>query len=94
MGFGGAVSAMVTSLKNNSRTKRKTFFEGNDVGLKNRELEMKTLLDKKATPEQLVKIRNEIIVRNRKEKIKSIILISIISLLIISAFLLFNSIYL
>ena len=56
MSFGGAVSAMVTSIKNNARPKRKTFFDRNSKSSKNKK-ERNALLNKKVTPQQLLKIR-------------------------------------
>ena len=83
MSFGGSVSAMISSLKNNARPKRKTYFDRGYCGDK----ESKTrhpLLDKKATPEQLKTIRE-----NLKKENKEQFLIQVFTMLIAISLILF-----
>jgi len=61
MSFGGAVSAMITSLKNNARPKRKRFF---DRGIPESDIKLKPR--KKATKEQLEQARLKMKDENRK----------------------------
>ena len=84
MSFGGAVSAMMTSLKNNKRTRVSAFnkLKGYD-GIKYK----KGRIEKKATPEQLKKIREKLQRENKKDLLITIIVI--VSLLILS-FVIFN----
>lgn len=72
MGFGGSAAAMITSLKNNKRTrvstfkKMKDFKEGKNIQVS---------FDKKATPQQLKRIREKLQSENKK-KLKRVLLIS------------------
>ena len=68
MSFGGAVSAMITSLKNNSRD-RKTLYDYKDL-YKTKSKNKIYVTDKKATPEQLERIRTEMRAYNRKYALK------------------------
>jgi len=90
MSFGGAVSAMAASIKNNARAKRKTYFDLNNSNSKSEKGKRNTLLDKKVNPEQLSEIRSKMIKENRKERIKVLIVIGILATLIITLFLLLN----
>jgi len=84
MGFGGSVSAMVSSLKNNKRPRVSTFSK-----LKRYEnvKYKKGSIEKKATPQQLKEIRE----RLQKENKKSLtISITIIAISILLMYLLFN----
>jgi len=90
MSFGGAVSAMAASLKNNARAKRKTYFDRNNANSKSEKGKGNDLFKKKVTPEQLSKIRNKMIKENRKERIKILIIIGILTTLTITLLLLFN----
>ena len=86
MSFGGSVSAMISSLKNNSRAKRKSYFDNKNNKYSN-ENEKKSVAYKKATPEQIAEIKNKLMKENKKERLKNIIfvifaLISIIMLLL------------
>ena len=89
MSFGGAVSAMVTSIKNNARPKRKTFFDRNSKSSKNKK-EKNALLNKKVTPQQLLKIRQTIKLENKEALKKNIIIIAIGFVIIIGGLLIFN----
>lgn len=66
MGFGGSVSAMIASIKNNARAKRKTVFD-RKYNYKQKEVNDK-LLSKKATPRQLEEIRKKVSQQKQKEK--------------------------
>lgn len=63
MGFGGSAAAMITSLKNNKRTrvstfkKMKDFKEGKNIQVS---------FPKKSTPAQLKKIREKLQAENKK----------------------------
>lgn len=83
MSFGGAVSAMITSLKNNDRRKKKTPFskEKNYVVKKDN---IDNYDFPEATPELLEKIKKELTDYNRKKAITTTILTVII--IIISLF--------
>ena len=68
MSFGGSVSSMISSLKNNARNKRKNYFDRDNSISKHKNKKRNALLDKKATPEQLEQIRNNMIQENKKER--------------------------
>ena len=91
MSFGGSVSAMAASLKNNARAKRKTYFDRNTKNSKKGALQRNALLDKKATPEQLAKIKKEITNENRKERTKLLVTIGILAIIMIAALIFFNN---
>ena len=80
MSFGGAVSAMITSLKNNAR-KRKTLYDNKDF-FKTKSTKKTFVTGKKATPKQLKEIR----LRLQKENIRMVrrnLTITIIILVVI-----------
>ncbi|MDB2384876.1 hypothetical protein N9V96_00195 [Polaribacter sp.] len=79
MSFGGAVSAMIASIKSNARGKRKTFFDRKHT-YKKRVAEDK-LLQKKASPKQLQQIRKKLAKQNKRERTKTILVIIITILL-------------
>ncbi|SDW19122.1 hypothetical protein SAMN05444411_101249 [Lutibacter oricola] len=89
MNFGGAVSAMVTSIKNNARPKRKTYFDRDNKPSKKKK-ERNALLEKKATPQQLLKIRQTIKLENKEALKKNIIIVAIGFVIIIGGLLIFN----
>ena len=87
MSFGGSVSAMITSLKNNSRSKsRKSYFK-KDKSFSSKENEKNVFLDKKATPEQLEAIRKNIRNKNRKDRMVNVILL--VFVIIVTAIILY-----
>ena len=87
MSFGGFVSAMITSLKNNSRQKnRKSYFK-KDKSFSNKENEKNVFLDTKATPEQLEAIRKNIRNKNRKDRMVNVILL--VFVIIVTAIILY-----
>lgn len=90
MSFGGSVSAMIASLKNNARPKRKTYFDRDAKSLK-RNKKRNPLLDIKATPEQIKKIRKSITFENRRERIKSIVIFSITAIVLIVVVVIMNN---
>lgn len=67
MSFGGSVSAMIASIKQNARPKRKTYFDRN-ITSKNLQVNRYPLLDKKASPAKLKLIRDEITSENKKRR--------------------------
>lgn len=86
MSFGGSVSAMITSLKNNARP-RKSLFDKTDY-FRNRSLKnLKNKHGKTETPQQLKKARIQIAVGNRILIIKMVLALFISGL--ISIFLLY-----
>ncbi len=92
MSFGGSVSAMITSLKNNSRSKnRKSYFK-KDKSFSNKENEKNVFLDKKATPEQLEAIQKNIRKNNRKDRIVNVIILTITIILTVFILRYFNMI--
>ena len=89
MGFGGAVSAMITSLKNNNRRKKRNpFSKEKDYAVKKDTINNYTFPE--ATPELLEKIKNDLIIHNRKKTITTIILTAIIIIIFIFGFVLVN----
>ena len=91
MSFGGSVSAMITSLKNNSRSKnRKSYFK-KDKSFSNKENEKNVFLDKKATPEQLEAIRKNIRKNNRRDKMVNVIIL--VFAIIVTAFIIYYFYY-
>ncbi len=82
MSFGGAVGAMITSLKNNKRDRKSAlkrlkenpaeYSEGGEL-----------YFDKKATPAQLHKIREDLKGENRKAFIRKAVIVGIIFVLLI-----------
>lgn len=75
MGFGGSVSAMIASIKNNSRAKRKTVFD-RKYNYKKKQVNDK-LLSKKATSKQLEEIRKKIAQQKKKERYKNLVVITL-----------------
>lgn len=63
MSFGGAVSAMVTSLKNNKRPRKSALKRYEKYTFKDSD---RPLFDQKATPEQLAEIRERIQKENKR----------------------------
>lgn len=85
MGFGGAVSAMITSLKNNDRRKKLNhFYKEKSYAVKKDNFNNYDFPE--ATPELLEKIKNDLIVYNRKKAITTIILTVIIIIISIFGF--------
>ena len=91
MSFGGSVSAMLSTIKNNARAKRITYFDRDNKLSKNGEEKRNPLLNKKATPEQLAEIRNRLIKENQKNRIKNLLIIVILLACIISLLIFFNN---
>lgn len=85
MGFGGAVSAMITSLKNNNRRKKKNHFsKEKNYAVKKDNIHNYDFPE--ATPELLEKIKNDLIIYNRKNTITTIIFMAIIIVISIFGF--------
>jgi uncharacterized protein YdcH (DUF465 family) len=72
MSFGGAVSAMITSLKNNAR-KRKTLYD-NKAFFDKISTKKTYVTDKKATPQQLREIRLRLKDENQKTLRRNLII--------------------
>ena len=83
MSFGGSVSAMLTTLKNNRRKRVSTFKKlktYEDVKYK------KGRIDKKATYQQLIEIREKFQKENKRDIVIKIIVISAMIILFIILF--------
>ncbi|CAM1342632.1 hypothetical protein [Tenacibaculum amylolyticum] len=86
MGFGGAVYAMVTTLKNNKRDRKSAFKKMKQYESSSYKTD-RLVFSKKATPDQLKKIRTEIRNENRKRlvfKTVSIVTLCIIIVVFLS----------
>mgnify|MGYP000120843162 CR=1 FL=1 len=79
MSFGGSVSAMMTSLKNNKRTRPSAFKK-----LKNVEngAYKKGSIDKKASPKLLKELREKTIRENKERLLKNVLILSTIALIL------------
>ena len=89
LGVGASIQTMINSLKNNSIVKNRTrYFDKKGLISKSSNSKRNKLLDKKASPELLANIKNEMIEENRKTKIKNriIIILSISIMLLIFVF--------
>ena len=67
MSFGGSVSGMIASLKNNARSKRKGYFDKKDSSKYN--ISTNKLLEKKASLRQLKNIKEKLEIENKKDRI-------------------------
>ncbi len=90
MSFGGSVSAMIATMKNNARSKRKSYFDRDNSLSKNKKTERNALLDKKASPELLAEIRKRMKSENKKIRTINTAIIIVTLTFVISALLLFN----
>ncbi len=83
MSFGGSVASMITSLKNNKRSRVSTFKK-----LKGYEsIQYKEgIIDKKATPEQLKAIREKLQKENRRSYIIQIVFFVLFFMILYSLF--------
>lgn len=89
MSFGGAVSAMITSLKNNKRKRISAFDKLERFQKENSD---KLYFDKSTNKKELDKIRLQTLKKNRTQYIKnSIGILIIFSILIYVAFVFVNS---
>ena len=86
MSWGGSVQTMISSLKNNARKKRSTFFDGAGLGAKTEE-EKHPWLEKEASPEKLAEIRKQVAERKRSALIRNamLMLLSLILLFLLVA---------
>ena len=71
MGFGGSAAAMITSLKNNKRTRVSTFQKIKDF---KEGKNIQVSFDKKATPQQLQRIREKLQSENRKKRKRGLLI--------------------
>ena len=83
MSGGGFMSSMQTSLKNNQR-KKKRLFDTLEHYVKTSNDPIK--IDKKATPEQLNRIREKICKENREKLIKTIFYTSVVVVILFILF--------
>jgi hypothetical protein len=89
MSFGGSVSAMISSLKNNARAKRKTYFDKNDSYKKGSDL--KTEYDfQEVSADESEHIKERIRANAKKENKKRVFFLILSVMAIIIVFLLFN----
>lgn len=89
MSFGGSVAAMISTLKANARDKRKTIYNRDTSHLQKNSSHKIPQTEKKASPQLLEEIRNNMKEEKRKGLIKTIlvlIIICFISVIIISYF--------
>ena len=86
MSFGGAVSAMITSLKNNRRQRSSAFDKVKNYGEVHSK---KPFIDKKASPQQLKEIREKLKRENRRATLitLSVVLFFLIVLLVVFKYL-------
>ncbi|WP_075342395.1 hypothetical protein [Tenacibaculum agarivorans] len=86
MGYGGAVSAMITSLKNNKRSRKSAIKKLKERGYLGHKISNQLHFTKEATPKQLEQIRNRIRKENQKKllvHLSVIVTFSLIALLAI-----------
>ncbi len=79
MGFGGAVSAMITSLKNNKRNRKSTFEKLEKFRKENND---KLYFKNAATKEELEEIRFKMKKENRISLIKNITLFTVVFIIL------------
>lgn len=90
MSFSGTVSAMISSLKNNARSRISLFEKGNSGKVsKNKNL----IITKKASPELLKNIKAEITRQNKIGILKNCIALLISVLILLFLFLLSRHLY-
>jgi hypothetical protein len=82
MSFGGSVAGMITSLKANKRSKGDNLFKREKSYYKEK-INIEKLLKKKSTPEQLKSIRQKLIKENKRNQIKNLKILIIVSIVII-----------
>lgn len=80
MSFAGAVSAMITSLKNNKRTRISTFDKIKNNTAKSK---IKLYFENKATSEELLKIKEKIRLENKKTFRQNLVIIGVLMLVAI-----------
>lgn len=82
MSFGGAVGAMISSIKNNKRDRKSALKKLKDSGVKHSD---KTELhfENEASPMELKKIRKKVKDENRRIMIRNIIIMTVIMLIAI-----------
>jgi len=86
MSFGGHVAAMIASIKNNARAKRKNYFDRKDIYTsKSKGIELR-----KATPEELAHIKRNMILQNNKRRQNNLIALLVTVFLILISVLLLN----
>jgi len=71
MSFGGSVSAMITTMKNNSRRKKRSHFDRNSLHENGSNEKFNELLKRTASPEQLEAIRAKVKADKKRTLIKT-----------------------
>lgn len=84
MGFGGSVSAMITSMKNNDRRKKRTQFDKNCAGGYG-ECEKLEFNLPKATPQMLKELRIRLIKERQQLFLKRLVVFSMVIIAIVFA---------
>ena len=90
MSFGGSVAGMITSLKANKRSKGDNLFKREKSYYKDK-INIDKLLEKKATPKHRESIRRNLIKENKRNQIKNLKIIIIVSILIILTYIVSHS---
>ncbi len=80
MSFGGAVSAMITSLKNNKRSRVSAF---DKIKTNNAKSSIQLHFKNKATSKELLQIKQKLKLENRKTFRKNLIIFSVMVLIVI-----------
>lgn len=70
----GVVQAMIISLRNNSRKKQASHFDRQQMPMKDQRHTAEELLQKKATPQQLQRIKAKISAESTKARIQAIVI--------------------
>ncbi len=70
----GIVQSMIISLRNNSRRKQAAHFDRQQMPLKDQRSTSSELLNKKASPQQLQKIKAKISSENRSAQIRAFLI--------------------
>jgi hypothetical protein len=91
MSFGGSVAGMITSLKNNARGKRVKKFDKKESLKYN--ISLKKLLKKKATPGQLNDIKAKLEIENKKNRIKTLVILLSTFIILILSYLIIQKIW-
>ena len=84
MSFGGAVSAMITSLKNNKRSRKSTFEMLERTGSINNQSQ-KLVFENEASSAQLLEIKKKTQLENRKTFINNAIIFTVSLALLIAS---------
>ena len=89
MSFGGSVQSMITSMKNNSRSKRKSYFDRG--GLYSKKQRKGSFFKKKATPEELEKIREKMLYQRKENRYRLLLILLLSTIFLIGLLWFLNS---